>query len=136
MNPYTRSSSGKMIVAMVTAMVLASFWWVRPLTGLAEPSDRLPYEAPALQSSDDPPMVTQGPGGEDVVLRASGPPPLPPLEGQWQITCVDCPTPVIGIITDRTLRIDSRDRLHVAFGGDHLMYGFSDGGPWTFTVAD
>ena len=130
MNPYTRFSSGKMIVALVAAIVLASFWWVRPLTGLAELSDRLPYEAPALQPSDGPPMVTQehaGAGG--VLLRVSGTSPLPALAGQWQVTCVDCPTPVIGEITDRALRIDSRDHFHVAFGGDHLMYGFSDGGP-------
>ena len=81
-------------------------------------------------------MATQRPGGEGILQRASVPPLLLPLEGQWQVTCVDCPTPVIGEITDRALRIDGRDRLHVAFGGDHLMYGFSDGGPWTFSVAD
>ena len=75
-------------------------------------------------------------GAEGILLRASGPPPPPPLEGHWQVTCVDCPTPVIQEVAERAFRIDNRDRLHVAFGGDHLLYGFSDGGPWTFSVAD
>lgn len=53
----------------------------------------------------------------------------------WQTTCVDCPW-WFQNLTDRTLRLDTEDHAHVAFGSDHLYYAFHDGTTWHYETVD
>ena len=55
--------------------------------------------------------------------------------GDWTIECVDCPI-YISQFNDGALRLDAAGRPHVAFGGDHLYYGWHDGLEWHFETVD
>ena len=52
-----------------------------------------------------------------------------------EITCVDCP-PIVSDPSDRSLRLDTQGRPHVAYGGDHLYYAFRDESGWHDEIVD
>jgi hypothetical protein len=58
-----------------------------------------------------------------------------PNVGVWSTDCVDCP-PFFVDMTDHSLRVDSGDHLHVAYGSDHLYYARYDGGEWQPQTVD
>ena len=58
-----------------------------------------------------------------------------PSAGGWQTECVDCPRQFINM-TDRSLRLDAEGHPHVAYGGDHLYYAWSDGVDWHIETVD
>ena len=49
-----------------------------------------------------------------------------PSAGGWQTECADCPRQFSNM-TDHSLRLDAEGHPHVAYGGDHLYYAWSDG---------
>lgn len=53
----------------------------------------------------------------------------------WEFTCVDCPK-FFEDVGERSLRLDSEDHPHVAYGGDHLYYAWYDGARWIYETAD
>jgi hypothetical protein len=54
----------------------------------------------------------------------------------WTIECVDCPK-YFDNLSNRSAVLDSNDLPHVAYGGDHLYYGYLDvGGEWHSEVVD
>jgi hypothetical protein len=55
--------------------------------------------------------------------------------GVWTTGCVDCP-PFFVDMTDRSLRVDSADHVHIAYGSDHLYYGWHDGSEWHRQTVD
>lgn len=70
---------------------------------------------------------------------ASASPPREPTQPAsapgWQIECVDCPHQ-FGLMTERSLQIDSQDRPHFAYGENHLYHAWYDGHVWQSEVAD
>jgi hypothetical protein len=55
--------------------------------------------------------------------------------GVWSTDCIDCP-PFFVDMSDRSLRVDSADHLHIAYGSDHLYYAWHDGGEWHRQTVD
>lgn len=54
----------------------------------------------------------------------------------WTIECIDCPR-YFDNLSNRSAVLDSNDLPHVAYGGDHLYYGYLDvGGEWHSEVVD
>jgi hypothetical protein len=54
----------------------------------------------------------------------------------WVIECVDCPR-YFDNLTNRSAVLDANELPHVAYGGDHLYYGYLDGdGEWQSEVVD
>ncbi len=53
----------------------------------------------------------------------------------WEIECVDCPKQ-FSRMTDRSFRIDSNGRMHIAYGEDHLYYSLHRGEAWEFETVD
>ncbi|HSO26599.1 MAG TPA: hypothetical protein VLS48_00910, partial [Anaerolineales bacterium] len=39
-------------------------------------------------------------------------------------------------MSDRSLALDSNNRPHIAYGGDHLYYAWNDGTKWNYTTVD
>ena len=54
---------------------------------------------------------------------------------EWVIECADCPH-LFPNMTNRSLRLDSAGRPHIAYGGDHLYYAWHDGEHWHQEIAD
>ena len=53
----------------------------------------------------------------------------------WASQAVDAPR-LFNYMGDRSLRLDSNDHAHIAFGGDHLYYAYYDGSNWNFETVD
>ncbi len=53
----------------------------------------------------------------------------------WKFRNVDDPM-LFNYMGDRSLRLDSSNNPHIAFGGDHLYYASYDGSNWTFETVD
>lgn len=53
----------------------------------------------------------------------------------WNIQQVDAPH-FFTWIQQRALRVDSSGHPHIAYGGDHLYYGFHDGTSWHIEIVD
>jgi hypothetical protein len=53
----------------------------------------------------------------------------------WKYQSVDDPM-LFNYMGDRSLRLDSDNNPHIAFGGDHLYYASYDGSNWTFETVD
>jgi len=64
-----------------------------------------------------PAAVAEQPAGEPLV--AAG----------WQNQCADCPPQGYGL-GDRSLRLDTQGRPHVAFVRDYVYYSWFDGAAW------
>jgi hypothetical protein len=64
-----------------------------------------------------------------VVVRSG--PGLAPLVAQ----CVDCPRNISGM-TGRSLRLDSNNHPHIAYGSDHLYHAWNNGTGWKSEVVD
>ncbi len=59
---------------------------------------------------------------------------LTPTNSAWQTEAVDnSPVTDLG---SRGLALDSADRPHIAYGGDHLYYAWNDGTSWYLTTVD
>ncbi len=65
--------------------------------------------------------------GHRLALQSAGP--------SWYVRCVDCPLGGFGT-NDRSLRLDTNDRPHIAFGGEHLYYAWHDDLMWHVETAD
>src|SRR3990170_2826158 len=50
----------------------------------------------------------------------------------WQIECVDCPKN----FGTSSIAIDSFNRPHITYGGDHLYYAYHDGTQWQYETVD
>lgn len=60
---------------------------------------------------------------------------LQPADTAWAIQCVDCPKH-FNSMGNRSLRMDSASRPHVAYGGDRLYYACYDGASWQIETVD
>ncbi len=88
---------------------------VRPLGGVC---DIRAMESPIVPRAWLPAVLRSGPG-------------LVPLTAQ----CVDCPRN-ISQMTGRSLRLDSSNHPHIAYGSDHLYHAWNDGVSWKIEVVD
>ena len=64
-------------------------------------------------------------------------PPAPAAidSSAWSKQNVDAPM-LFNYMGDRSLRLDTNNHPHIAFGGDHLYYAYHDGTAWNFEVVD
>lgn len=62
-------------------------------------------------------------------------PTQPAAAPGWQIECVDCPRQ-FGLMTERSLQMDSQNRPHIAYGENHLYHAWYDGHGWQYEMAD
>lgn len=53
----------------------------------------------------------------------------------WLIERIDDPK-LFYDMSDRSLALDSKNRPHIAYGGDHLYYAWNDGTQWNFMTVD
>ena len=53
----------------------------------------------------------------------------------WNIQCVDC-LKSFRATTDRSLRLDTNNRPHIAYGTDYLYYAWYDGMAWHVETVD
>ena len=51
------------------------------------------------------------------------------------VQCVDCPKDYYRM-TPGSLRLDSNDHPHIAYGGDHLYHAWNDGSTWHYETVD
>jgi len=70
-------------------------------------------------------------------LSAAGPatPSAPALPPAWAVECVDCPR-YFENMTDRSFRLDSADKPHLAYGGDALYHMYALDTGWQRETVD
>lgn len=58
-----------------------------------------------------------------------------PEASVWDSSRIDAPQ-FFRWMKDRSMRLDSSGRPHIAFGGDHLYYAYHDGSNWVIQMID
>lgn len=98
---------------------------------------RLSVQPAAAQPLPAGPTTMFAPGGKAAAglprsQAAAVPASLPP---GWEYACADCPYSSY-LNNDHNLRLDSRGRLHLAFGRYHMYYAVFDGSAWQVEMVD
>ena len=113
-----------------TIVILLGLTWLDSYR-VSEPAlAASPNTSPRVLSLTDDSPISSGylPGSEGESVEGSA-------AGYWVTECADCPKQIKDP-TDRSLRLDTNGRPHIAYGGDHLYYTWYDGVVWHYETVD
>jgi len=118
----TRFLVGIGAVGLILAIALVGIWWA---TSSGDKANIPPYSpSPDEQALLLTTMPSQMPTNTLALPLPSG------------IQCVDCPRSFGSDIGKRSLRLDTNDLPHIAYGGKYLYYARHDGATWHIEIVD